>query len=126
MAGRGGRGGSGAPSYKAVTVRLQKRSVPYEGSKKRRVRSTFICSRPTANCICWSKDQVAEVTREKSLMPKAEANPEEMRNLVAYVSRLAAEPGSGHAGCRRRVRGGTPRSRISRPKEARGRLTTGT
>ena len=39
-----------------------------------------------------SKDQIAEIVREKSLMPKVEATPEEMRNLVAYLSRLVDRP----------------------------------
>jgi alcohol dehydrogenase (cytochrome c) len=41
-----------------------------------------------------SKDRVAEVVHEKSLMPKVEASPEEMRNLMAYLSRLDSEPGA--------------------------------
>lgn len=38
------------------------------------------------------KDQVAEVTREQSLMPKVEATPTEMRDLIAYLSRLTIDP----------------------------------
>jgi alcohol dehydrogenase (cytochrome c) len=35
--------------------------------------------------------QVAEVTREKSIMPKVEASGDEMRNLLAYLTRLTAD-----------------------------------
>ena len=58
------------------------------------------------------------MTREKSLMPKVEANAEEMRNLVAYVSRLTAEPVPGTAAARRRVRRrDIAFTDIARPKE---------
>src|SRR5262249_10616191 len=39
-----------------------------------------------------SKDQVAEIVREKSLMPKLQATAEETRDLVAYLSRLSNDP----------------------------------
>ena len=38
-----------------------------------------------------TKDQIAEIVRERSLMPKVDATPEEMRSLVAYLSRLATD-----------------------------------
>ena len=37
------------------------------------------------------KEQVAEMAREKSVMPKLAATAEERRNLIAYLSRLTAE-----------------------------------
>jgi len=35
---------------------------------------------------------IAELISEKSLMPKTQASPEEMRDLVAYLSRLNSDP----------------------------------
>ena len=39
-----------------------------------------------------SKDQLAEVIREKTLMPKVESTAAEMRDLIAYLMRLAPDP----------------------------------
>jgi alcohol dehydrogenase (cytochrome c) len=39
-----------------------------------------------------SKQDVAAVTREPSLMPAVTASPEELRNLIAYLSRLTSDP----------------------------------
>jgi alcohol dehydrogenase (cytochrome c) len=93
-AGRGGRGGRGAaPVYRAVTVRLR------DGQSLRGIaknESTFDLQllATDGKLHLLSKDQVAEIVREKSLMPKLEASPEETRNLVAYLSRLSADPSS--------------------------------
>ena len=38
------------------------------------------------------RDQVASVVSEKSLMPKVEATPDEMRDLFAYLTRLTVAP----------------------------------
>jgi PQQ-dependent dehydrogenase (methanol/ethanol family) len=92
QSGRGGRGGrGGAPSYKAVTVRLRKGGM-LRGIAKNE--STFdlqlLAMDGTLHLLL--KDEVAEVVREKSLMPKLQASADEKRNLVAYLSRLGREP----------------------------------
>ena len=38
-----------------------------------------------------SKSEVAEITPEQSLMPKTEGSPEELRNLLAYLTRLTID-----------------------------------
>jgi PQQ-dependent dehydrogenase (methanol/ethanol family) len=90
QAGRGGRGGRGAPTYHAVTVRLR------NGETLRgiaRNESTFDLQLlgTDGKLYLLLKDQVAEVVREKSLMPKVNATDEEVRNVVAYLSRLNRE-----------------------------------
>jgi glucose dehydrogenase len=38
------------------------------------------------------KDQIDKIVVEKSLMPKVEASPSELRDLLAYLSRLGVDP----------------------------------
>lgn len=38
------------------------------------------------------KDQISELTPEKSLMPKLQATPSETRDLLAYLTRLGVDP----------------------------------
>ena len=59
-----------------------------------------------------SKSEVAEITREQSLMPKLEGSPEELRNLLAYLTRLTIDrspaatfTGSAPIGAGHKVRG---------------------
>ncbi len=90
-AGRGGRGGRGAaPTYRAVTVRLRDGQT-LRGIAKNESTFDLQLLAVDGRLHLLSKDQVAEIVREKSLMPKVEASPEEMRNLVAYLSRLSAD-----------------------------------
>src|SRR5215831_16248008 len=93
-AGRGGRGGRGAaPSYRAVTVRLHDgRTI--RGIAKNESAFDLQLLATDGKLHLLSKDQVAEIVREKSLMPKVAATAEEMRDLVAYLSRFAIDPNS--------------------------------
>lgn len=64
-----------------------------------------------------SKDDVADLTREPSLMPKLEGSPEELRNLLAYLTRLTLDRSptatfTGDAG----MGAGTSFADIARPK----------
>jgi len=89
--GRGGRGGrGGAVSYKAVTVRLRNGQT-LRGIAKNESAFDLQLLDTDGKLHLLLKDQVAEVTREKSLMPKVDASAEEMRNLVAYLSHLNAD-----------------------------------
>ena len=91
-AGRGGRGGRGAvPTYRAVTVRLRD-SRTLRGIAKNESTFDLQLLGVDGKLHLLSKDQVAEIVREKSLMPKVEATPVEMRDLVAYLSRLSSDP----------------------------------
>jgi PQQ-dependent dehydrogenase (methanol/ethanol family) len=88
----GGRGGRGAaPSYKAVTVRLRNGQSLHGIAKNESTFDLQLLSTDGKLHILL-KDQIAEVVREKSLMPKLQASPDEQRNLVAYLSRLGREP----------------------------------
>ncbi len=88
--GRGGRGG--APQYRAVTVRLRNGKT-LRGIAKNESGFDLQLLAIDGSLHLLSKSDVAEVIREKSLMPKVDASPEEMRNLVAYLSDLRSEPG---------------------------------
>ncbi len=86
--GRGGRGGrGGTPSYKAVTVRLRGGQT-LRGIVKNESAFDLQLLATDGNLRLLSKDQVAGIVREKSLMPRVDAAAEEVRNLVAYLSRL--------------------------------------
>jgi alcohol dehydrogenase (cytochrome c) len=85
--GRGPRGGGGAVSYKAVTVRLRD-GQSIRGLAKNESAFDLQLLDVDGKLHLLLKDRVAEVVREKSLMPKVEATLSEMRNLIAYLSRL--------------------------------------
>jgi PQQ-dependent dehydrogenase (methanol/ethanol family) len=93
-AGRGGRGGRGsAPSYRAVTVHLRGGQT-LRGIAKNESAFDLQLLAEDGKLHLLSKDQIGEIVREKSLMPKVDAAPEDMRNLVAYLSRLSTDPNS--------------------------------
>src|SRR5262249_25615799 len=62
------------------------------------------------------KDQIAEIAREKSLMPKVEASAEEMRNLTAYLSRLATDPNAKSMLATGELGPGVPFDEVAHPK----------
>jgi len=89
--GRGGRGGrGGAASYRAVTVKL-KSGQTIRGIAKNESAFDLQLLGMDGQLRLLPKEQVAEITREKSLMPKVEATPEEMRALVAYLVGLTRD-----------------------------------
>jgi alcohol dehydrogenase (cytochrome c) len=88
--GRGPRGGGGPGSYRAVTVRLRDgRSI--RGLAKNESAFDLQLLGVDGKLHLLLKDQVVEVAREKSLMPKVDATSSEMRDLVAYLSRLTTD-----------------------------------
>jgi PQQ-dependent dehydrogenase (methanol/ethanol family) len=92
--GGGGRGGP-ARSFRALSVKLRdgraiRGIAKYEGPLDVGMQGL------DGKFYSISKADVAELTREKSLMPKVEATPAEMRNLLAYLTRLVAN-GAGAA-----------------------------
>ncbi len=90
--GRGGRGGRGGPQpYHAVTVRLRD-GQSIRGIAKNESAFDLQLLGMDGKLHLLSKDQVAEVVREKTLMPKVEASAAQMRDLVAYLSRLSPDP----------------------------------
>ncbi len=88
--GRGGRGGA-TVSERAVTVRLRNGQT-IRGLAKNESAFDLQLLAVDGKMHLLLKDQVAEVVREKSVMPKVEANVTEMRDLIAYLSRLTTEP----------------------------------
>ena len=95
-AGRGprpGRASGLAPSYRAVTVRLRSGQT-IRGIAKNQSGFDLQLLAMDGKLHLLSKDQVAEVINEKTLMPKIEATPDEMRNVIAYLSRLTIDPNS--------------------------------
>jgi PQQ-dependent dehydrogenase (methanol/ethanol family) len=112
--GRGGRGGRGGTvSYKAVTVRLRNGQT-LRGIAKNESGFDLQLLAMDGKLHLLQKDQIAEVTREKSLMPKVQAGGDELRNLVAYLSHLGRDPSMKSAPGE--LGGGVSFPDIARPK----------
>src|SRR5579862_4550221 len=77
------------PGYRVVTVRLQDGST-VRGLVKNESNFDLQLQTVDGRLRLIEREQIADETRETvSLMPAVKATPEEMRNLVAYLSRLA-------------------------------------
>ena len=85
---RGGRGS--APVYRAVTVKLGDGRI-IRGIAKNESGFDLQLLGTDGKLHLLLKYEVAEIVREKSLMPKVEATPNEIRDLVAYLSRLTLQ-----------------------------------
>jgi PQQ-dependent dehydrogenase (methanol/ethanol family) len=83
------RGGAG--SYRAVTVRLRD-GQSIRGLAKNESAFDLQLLAVDGELRLLLKDQVAEIIREKSLMPRVEASATEMRDLIAYLTRLRTDP----------------------------------
>ncbi len=94
------RARSGPPLYRAVTVRTRDGET-IRGIAKNESPFDLQLLGMDGKLHLLSKDQVAEVKPEKTLMPKLEATPEELRNLVCLPQ--PAHPrskGQSHPGYR--------------------------
>jgi alcohol dehydrogenase (cytochrome c) len=96
LAGRGRR--RGGLSYPAVTVRLRDgRTI--QGVAKNESNFDLQVLGTGEKLYLLTKDQVAEIVRDKSLMPKVEATAAEIRDLIAYLNAAtpagASELGAG-------------------------------
>ncbi len=93
----------GAPAYRAVTVRLRDGQT-IRGILKNESNFDLQLLDVYGDLLLLLKSEVAEIVREKSLMPKVAATPGELRDLVAYLSQLGSGPNSkiptGAAGMR--------------------------
>jgi alcohol dehydrogenase (cytochrome c) len=87
--GRGSRGGT--PPYQAVTVKLRDGQV-IRGIAKNESTFDIQLLSMDQQLHLLRKDQIAEISRERTLMPKVETSPEQLRDLVAYLSRLVPDP----------------------------------
>jgi alcohol dehydrogenase (cytochrome c) len=96
LAGRGRR--RGGLSYPAVTVRLRDgRTI--QGVAKNESNFDLQVLGTGEKLYLLTKDQVAQIVRDKSLMPKVEATAAEIRDLIAYLNAAtpagASELGAG-------------------------------
>jgi alcohol dehydrogenase (cytochrome c) len=89
-AGRGGRGGRSAISYRAVTVRLRDGRTLRGIAKNESTFDLQLLSMDGALHLL-SKETLSEIVREKSLMPPLRTSAENTQNLVAYLSRLESD-----------------------------------
>ena len=87
----GGGGGAAAISYAAATVKLRDgRTI--RGALQLETNFDVQLMGLDGHLYLLSKDQVADITHEtQSLMPKVQAMPDEIQNLVAYLSSLRGE-----------------------------------
>jgi PQQ-dependent dehydrogenase (methanol/ethanol family) len=111
-AGRGERGA--ASSYRAVTVKLRNGQT-LRGIAKNESAFDLQLLGTDAKLHLLLKDEVAEIVREKSLMPKTEATGTEMRDLLAYLSRLP-DNASGKNAIGGEMGSGIPYAEIADPK----------
>jgi alcohol dehydrogenase (cytochrome c) len=109
---RGGRGGGA--SYRAVTVKLRN-GQSLRGIAKNESAFDLQLLGTDAKLHLLLKDDVAEIVREKSLMPKTEATATETRDLMAYLSRLA-DNARGKDAFGGEVGSGIPYADIAHPK----------
>jgi alcohol dehydrogenase (cytochrome c) len=89
-AGRNTRG-DGAASYRAVTVRLRD-GQSIRGLARNESAFDLQLLGLDGQLYLLLMDQIAEVVHEKSLMPQVEADATEMRDLIAYLTRLRTDP----------------------------------
>ncbi len=80
----------GAPSYRSVSVRLLDGETLLGLAKNESAFDLQLLG-VDGKVHLLLKDQVAELITEKSLMPKVAANATELRDLLAYLSRLKIE-----------------------------------
>jgi PQQ-dependent dehydrogenase (methanol/ethanol family) len=94
--GGGRRGGSGVPpvSYAAVSVKLRDGRM-LRGALKSETNFDVQLMGLDNHLYLLSRDQVADITHEsQSLMPKVQAAPDQIQNLVAYLSQLKGDAAS--------------------------------
>ena len=112
---RGPRGGGAAPSYRAVTVRLRDgRTI--RGLAKNENPFDLQLLGIDGKLHLLLKDKVLEVVREKSLMPKVQGTPSEMRDLVAYLGSLTSDPKTGMVARGAEMGAGIPFADVANPK----------
>src|ERR1700720_2659688 len=91
LRGDGGAARGDAAAYRAVTVHLGD-GGSIRGLAKNESPFDLQLLGVDGELHLLLKEQVAEVVREPSLMPKVDATPGEIRDLVAYLAGLGADP----------------------------------
>jgi len=110
--GRGGRGGT--PSSRPVTVKLRDGQAIHGIARNESAFDMQVLG-TDGKLHLLLKTQIAEVTGEKTLMPKVEATPEELRDLVAYLSRLVPDPSAKAVLARGEIGPGTSFAEVAQP-----------
>jgi alcohol dehydrogenase (cytochrome c) len=111
---RAGRGG-GAAAYRAVTVRLRD-GQSIRGIAKNESAFDLQLLGVDGKLYLLTKDQVAGITRERSLMPAIEASTIEMRDLIAYLGGLAGSLNAGNVPASRAPAAGISPAGLAHPK----------
>jgi PQQ-dependent dehydrogenase (methanol/ethanol family) len=115
-AGRGGgRGGRGAPSYRAVTVQLRNGQT-LRGIAKNESTFDLQLLSVDGKLHLLLKTDVADVVHEKTLMPALKATSDETRDLVAYLSRLVPDPHAKSTLATGEMGPGVPFADVAHPK----------
>jgi putative heme-binding domain-containing protein len=81
-------------SYRAVNIRLHNGET-LRGLAKNESTFDLQLLGVDGKLHLLMKDQIAGITPEKSLTPKVNATPDELRDLLAYLSRLMVDPKAG-------------------------------
>ena len=84
----------GTGRSRAVSVRMRSGSI-IRGLARYESRFDLGVQSMDGKFHSLSRAHVADVTREKSLMPKIEMSPEEMRDLLSYLTRLTVDKSPG-------------------------------
>jgi alcohol dehydrogenase (cytochrome c) len=109
------RGGRSA-MYRAVTVHLRSGET-IRGLAKNESAFDLQLLGVDGKLRLLLKDQVAEVVFDKSLMPKVQATPGEMRDLLAYLTRLTVDPNAkSNTASAAEIGPGIPFTDIAHPK----------
>ncbi|HKE29294.1 MAG TPA: PQQ-binding-like beta-propeller repeat protein [Bryobacteraceae bacterium] len=113
QSGRGGRGG--APVYPAVTLTLSDGQT-IRGIAKNESAFDLQLLDMTGKLHLLAKRRITQITREKTLMPRVDASPEELRDLIAYLSRLVPNPNAKDTLATGEMGPGVPFADIAKPK----------
>jgi alcohol dehydrogenase (cytochrome c) len=112
--GRGGRAGRGAVSYHAVTVKLRDGRI-LRGIARNESPFDLQLLATDQKLHLLLKTEIAEIVREKTLMPKAQASPQQLHDLVAYLSRLVPDPNAKATLATGAMGPGVPFEKIAHP-----------
>jgi len=108
-------GGRKDRSYRAVTVRLRDGKT-LRGIAKNESAFDLQLLALDGTLHLLTKNQIAEIVRERTLMPKVDASSDEMQGLIAYLSRFTVEPLAKSVPAKAALGPGVPFSDVVHPK----------
>lgn len=109
------RNPGGMPSYRAVTVKLRN-GTTIRGVVKNESPFDLQLLGIDGKLYLLRSEEIAETRPEGSLMPKLQASPEELRDLLAYLTRLTGAESVGTPLATGELGGGVSFADIARPK----------